>query len=67
MGWDGLYLIQSHAGNRFKYDENNRGKPCLHHCLASLEYWSVGVEDKYWDDGDDDLEGRDVDRMEDEI
>ena len=66
-GWDGLYLVQSRVGNSFKYDKNNRGKPCLQHCLASLEYWSVGVEGKYWDDGDDDLEERDVDRMEDEI
>ena len=61
------YLGQSCAGNSFKYGENDRGKPCLQHCLASLEYWSVGVEGKYWDDGDDDLEGWDVDRMADEV
>ena len=48
-GWDGLYLVQSRAGNSFKYDKNNRGKPCLQHCWASLEYWSVSVEGKYWD------------------
>ena len=57
MGWDGLYLDQSRARNSFKYDESNRGKPCLRHCLASLEYWSVGVEGKYWDEGDGDLAG----------